>query len=73
MKGNQLRRGESRRVMYVENKNGHIDGAAARVGWVNYSRTGLSVYYRGRALKRAKGRGHQGAWVQHPLGGVGPS
>ena len=32
MKSNQLTRGLKRRVMYVENKNGDIDGAAARIG-----------------------------------------
>ena len=57
MKINQLTRGETRRVMYVENKNGDIDGAVARIGWVEFSKSGLTVYYRGRTLKRAKGGG----------------
>lgn len=40
MKTNQLTRGKNRRVMYVENKDGEIDGAAARIRgfvrvWVN--------------------------------------
>ena len=60
MKKNQLTKGESRRVMYIENKNGHIDGASARIGWVTFSKTGLSVYYRGRTLKRLKGNGISG-------------
>lgn len=42
---------------YVENKNGDIDGATARIGWVTLSKTGLTVYYRGKALGRAKGGG----------------
>ena len=60
MKKNQLTKGENRRVMYIENKNGDIDGMRARIGWVEFSKSGLSVYYRGRTLKRAKGGGISG-------------
>lgn len=52
---NQLTKGRKRRVMYVENKDGDIDGAAARIGWVTFSKTGQSVYYRGRTLTKANG------------------
>lgn len=41
--------------MYVENKSGAIDGVAARIGWVTFSKTGQSVYYRGRTLAKANG------------------
>jgi hypothetical protein len=41
--------------MYVENKDGDIDGAHARVGWVSFSKTGKTVYYRGRELAKANG------------------
>jgi hypothetical protein len=41
--------------MYVENKSGDIDGVAARIGWVTFSKSGRSVYYRGRELARIKG------------------
>nr|WP_321441741.1 hypothetical protein [uncultured Hyphomonas sp.] len=51
----QLTRGLSRRVMYVENKDGDIDGVPARIGWVSFSKTGKSVYYRGRTLSKANG------------------
>ena len=40
--------------MYVENKDGDIDGYEARIGWVSFSRSGRSVYYRGRHLKRIR-------------------
>jgi hypothetical protein len=60
MKNNQLTKGQSRRVMYVENKDGDIDGASARIGWVEFSKSGLSVYYRGRTLKRSGGQGIRG-------------
>ncbi|MFT4254303.1 MAG: hypothetical protein QM608_17700 [Caulobacter sp.] len=51
----QLNRGESRRVMYLENKDGLIDGVRARIGWVEFSRTGQTVYYRGRTLQKGHG------------------
>jgi hypothetical protein len=51
----QLTKGLKRRVMYVENKSGDIDGAAARIGWVTFSKSGQSVYYRGRTLVKANG------------------
>ena len=60
MKTNQLTRGQQRRVMYVENKDGDIDGVPARIGWVTFSKSGLSVYYRGRTLRRLGGRGVRG-------------
>ena len=60
MKAIQLTRGFKRRVMYVENKDGDLDGAAARIGWVTFSKSGLSVYYRGRTLKRSGGQGIRG-------------
>jgi len=46
--------------MYVENKDGEIDGTQARIGWVTFSQSGMTVYYRGRSLKRAKGNGIRG-------------
>lgn len=55
MKGNQLNRGASKRLMYIESKSGPLDGADARIGWVTFSKTGKTVYYRGRSLLRANG------------------
>ncbi|MBL1278098.1 MAG: hypothetical protein COB30_018635 [Ectothiorhodospiraceae bacterium] len=60
MKNNQLTKGENRRVMYVENKGGDIDGVDARIGWVTFSKSGRSVYYRGKTLKRSNGGGIAG-------------
>jgi hypothetical protein len=54
-KKTQLTKGLKRRLMYVENKDGDIDGAVARIGWVTFSKTGQSVYYRGRTLRKASG------------------
>ena len=55
MKANQLTKGQSRRIMYIENKSGEIDGYSARVGWVTFSNSGNSIYYRGRELLRSNG------------------
>ena len=60
MRKTQLTKGPARRVMYIENKDGEIDGAQARVGWVEFSKTGRTVYYRGRALETSKGQGIRG-------------
>src|SRR5262245_24995567 len=43
-----------RRVMYIENKAGGLDGEG-RIGWVELSRTGRSYRYRGRTLLKTKG------------------
>lgn len=53
MTSNQLNRGLARRLMYVENKDGDIDGVAARIGYATFSKSGRTVYYRGRELARA--------------------
>lgn len=60
---NQLTRGLKRRVMYVENKAGDIDGVPGRIGWVAFSRSGLTVYYRGRTLRRLRGGGMSGNYI----------
>jgi hypothetical protein len=41
--------------MYVENKDGTIDGVDARIGYVTFSKTGKTIYYRGRELLKAQG------------------
>lgn len=60
MKNNQLTRGEKTRVMYVENKDGKLYGADARIGWVTFSKTGKTVYYKDKILKRSGGQGISG-------------
>jgi hypothetical protein len=68
MKTNQLTQGQSRRVMYIENKDGLIDGVSARIGWVEFSRTGRTVYYRGLSLVLAKGGGIRGNCICEETG-----
>ncbi|MCY1646687.1 hypothetical protein OVA11_06245 [Caulobacter sp. SL161] len=60
---NQLTRGLPRRVMYVENKDGDVDGVAARIGWVEFSKTGKTVYYRGREFASIGGSGVRGNFL----------
>ena len=68
MKTNQLTRGSELRVMYVENKDGLIDGSPARIGWVRFSKTGRSVYYKGRTLKAIGGSGVRGNFMDEESG-----
>lgn len=68
MRKNQLNRGETKRVMYVENKDGDIDGVNGRIGWVTFSQSGRSVYYRGRTFKRSGGQGIRGNFYDEATG-----
>ena len=51
----QVTKGMRRRIMYVENKHGLIDGVQGRIGWVSFSKTAQTVYYRGRTLQKGGG------------------
>ncbi len=64
----QLTKGKDKRVMYVENKEGEIDGVRARIGWVTFSKTGQSIYYRNLVLKRIKGGGVSGNFYEEQTG-----
>jgi hypothetical protein len=44
------------RIMYIENKSGGLEGEA-RIGRVSFSKTGRTLYYRGRKLQSLKGAG----------------
>ena len=52
---NQLSRGCKRRVMYIENKCGKIDGSDARIGWVTFSKSGKSIYYKDKIFMKLTG------------------
>jgi hypothetical protein len=43
-----------KRIMYIEAKGGGLDGPA-RIGWVEYSRSFRSLYYRGRRFEKCVG------------------
>lgn len=44
------------RIMYIENKSGGLEGDA-RIGRVYFSKTGKTLYYKGRKFKSLKGMG----------------
>jgi hypothetical protein len=44
------------RIMYVEDKSGGLIGPA-RIGRVTFSKTGRTIYYRGRSFQSLKGLG----------------
>ena len=46
--------------MYVELKSGFGGSGPAWIGWVEFSKTGRSIYYRGRRLQRLEGGGVSG-------------
>ena len=65
---NQLTQGKQKRVMYIENKEGDIDGYSARIGWVTFSKSGRTVYYKNLALKAIKGGGIAGNYFCEETG-----
>ena len=46
------------RIMYIEQKQAdHNDNGPARIGRVNFSKTGRMIYYQGTAFQSLKGTG----------------
>lgn len=43
--------------MYVELKTGYDDNGPARIGRVSFSKTGQTIYYRAKSLRRIPGGG----------------
>jgi hypothetical protein len=64
----QLTRGQQQRLMYIENKQGDIEGFKARIGWVTFSKSGRSIYYRSLTLKPIKGGGISGNYYCEETG-----
>ena len=60
MKTTQLTKGQNERVMFIENKDGYIDKFSARIGWVSFSKSGNTVYYKDKILRKIKGGGIRG-------------
>lgn len=48
--------GHRKKIMYIERKAGELTGPA-RIGRVTYSKSGATIYYRGRAFRSLKGSG----------------
>ena len=49
---------ERSRIMYVEDKSGGLEGDA-RIGRVYFSKTGKTLYYRGKRFQSLKGMGYK--------------
>lgn len=57
-----------RRLMYIEKKDGDIDGAAGRIGWVTLSLDEQRAFYRGRTLKSVPGEQTRGRYYDEGTG-----
>ena len=49
---------KKRTIMYIERKAGSLEGPA-RIGWVTFSKTGRTIYYKGQAFQSLKGSGYK--------------
>jgi len=55
------------RIMYIESKAGELTGPA-RIGRVTFSKSGATVYYRGKAFKSLRGRGFKSNYFDAETG-----
>ena len=55
------------RIMYIEDKSGGLIGPA-RIGRVTFSKTGKTIYYRGRTFQSLKGRGFKANFYEVETG-----
>jgi hypothetical protein len=60
--------GKQIRIMYVELKSGHGDSGPARITRVTFSKSGQSVYFRGKRLQKSGGQGIQGNYFDAETG-----
>lgn len=52
------------RIMWVENKNGDGIVGSVRIGRVTYSKSGKSVYYKGKRLETLSGKGFKANYFE---------
>lgn len=55
------------RIMYIENKSGGLEGDA-RIGRVFFSKTGATLYYRGKKFRSLKGSGFKANYFEIETG-----
>jgi hypothetical protein len=53
--------------MYIERKAGNLTGPA-RIGLVTYSKTGATIYYRGKEFRSLKGSGFKANYYEVATG-----
>ncbi|MBH2015819.1 MAG: 1-deoxy-D-xylulose-5-phosphate synthase [Burkholderiales bacterium] len=51
------------RIMYIESKENGLIGEA-RIGRVSFSKTGATIYYRGKAFQSLKGYGYKANYFE---------
>ena len=51
------------RIMYIESKAGGLTGAA-RIGRVTFSKTGATLYYKGKSFQSLKGSGFKSNYFE---------
>jgi hypothetical protein len=56
-----------KRIMYIESKAGGLTGPA-RIGHVTFSKTGVTLYYDGKAFQRIKGGGFKSNYFDYETG-----
>jgi len=61
------RTGGRSRIMYIERKAGSLTGDA-RIGRVNYNKTGRTIYYRDQIFRRIVGGGFKSNYCDHATG-----
>jgi len=54
--------------MYIEDKGGGLAGSA-RIGRVTFSKTGRTIYYRGKSFQSLKGAGFKANYYDVETGG----
>jgi hypothetical protein len=57
-----------RDIKYIELKSGHGDRGPARIGRVTFSRSGRTLYYKGKAFRSLDGRGIAGNYYDVSTG-----
>jgi hypothetical protein len=55
------------RIMYIESKSGGLTGPA-RIGRVTFSKSGATLYYRGKAFRSLKGEGFKANYYEVETG-----
>ena len=55
--------GHRTRIMYIEDKSEGLTGPA-RIGRVTYSKTGATIYYRGKEFRSLKGSGFKANYYE---------
>ena len=51
------------RIMYIENKSQGLSGGDAGIGRVTFSKSGSTLYYRGKTFQSLKGAGFKANYI----------